>query len=66
MVNSPTDEKALDDLGRNADLYVFNQDDSDNQQVDDVRSGRQPHSQQGAGRLVLTKSRRRSCDLNDD
>ena len=42
------DEEALDDLGRNADLYIFNQDDSDSQQVDDVRSGRQPHSQQGA------------------
>ena len=37
------DEEALDDLGRNADLYIFNQDDSDSQQVDDVRSGRQPH-----------------------
>ena len=38
----------MDDLGRNADLYIFNQDDSDSQQVDDVRSGRQLYSQQGA------------------
>ena len=36
-VDVSTDNEALDDLGRNADLYTFNQDDSDNQQVDDVR-----------------------------
>ena len=36
-VDVSTDEEALEDLGRNADLYTFNQDDSDNQQVDDVR-----------------------------
>ena len=47
-VDAPTDEEALDDLARNADLYIFNQDDSDSQQGDDVRSGQQPHSQQGA------------------
>jgi len=46
-VDALTDEEPVDDLGRNADLYIFNQDDSDSQQVDDVRSGRQPHSQQG-------------------
>ena len=42
----PTDEEALDDLRRNADLYIFHQDDADSQQVNDVRSGRQLQSQQ--------------------
>ena len=28
-VDVPTDEEALDDLGRNADLYAFHQDDAD-------------------------------------
>ena len=44
----PTDEEALDDLRRNADLYIFHQDDADSQQDNDVRSGRQLQSQQGA------------------
>ena len=44
-VDVPTDEEALDDLGRNADLYIFHQDDSDSQQVNDVRTGRQLQSQ---------------------
>ena len=35
----PTDEEALDDLGRNAGLYIFHQDDADSQQVNDVRTG---------------------------
>ena len=48
MVDALTDEEALDDQVRNANLYIFNQDDSDSQQGDDVRSGQQPHSQQGA------------------
>ena len=30
-VDAPTDEDALDDLGRNADLYIFHQDDADSQ-----------------------------------
>ena len=37
-VDVSTDEEALDDLGRNVDSYIFNQDDSDSQQVDDVRA----------------------------
>ena len=32
------DEEALDDLGRNAGLYIFHQDDADSQQVNDVRT----------------------------
>ena len=32
-----SEEKALHDLGYNADLYTFNQDDSGSQQVDDVK-----------------------------
>jgi len=49
-VDVPTDEEALDDLGRNADLYAFHQDDADSQQINDIniRSVRQLHSQQGA------------------
>ena len=47
-VDVPTDEEALDDLGRNADLYIFHQDDPDSQQVNDIRSQRQLQSQQGA------------------
>ena len=43
----PTDEEALDDLGRNADSYIFHQDDADSKQVNDVRTGRQSLSQQG-------------------
>ena len=38
-VDVPTDEEALDDLGRNADLYIFHQDVADSQQVNDVRTG---------------------------
>ena len=66
-VDVPTDEEALNDLGRNADLYIFHHDDAGSQQVNDVRSGRQLKSQQGAdvatcyiifSRLVLTMSRR--------
>ena len=49
-VDVPTDEEALDDLGRNVDLYAFHQDDPDidSQQVNDVRSQRHLQSQQGA------------------
>ena len=32
-VDIPTGEKALDDLGRNADLRAFHQDDPDSQQA---------------------------------
>ena len=46
-VDVPTDEEALDDLGRNADLYAFHQDDADSQRLNDVRSGRQLQSQHG-------------------
>ena len=38
-VDVPNDEEALDDLGRNADLYIFHQDIADSQQVNDVRTG---------------------------
>ena len=40
----PNDEEAFDDLGRNADLCIFRQDDADSQQVNDVRTGRQLQS----------------------
>ena len=46
-VDVPTDEEALDDLGRNADLYIFHQDIADSQQVNDVRTGCQTQSRQG-------------------
>jgi len=38
----PNDEQALDDLGRNADLYILHQDVADSQQVNDVRTWCQP------------------------
>ena len=34
----PNDGEALDDLRRNADLYIFHQDDADSQQVNNVRT----------------------------
>ena len=46
-VDVPTDEEALDDLGRNADLYIyiyiFHQDDADSQHVNNARRGRTVH-----------------------
>ena len=36
-VDAPTDEDALDDLGRNADLYIFHQDDAHSQQATSER-----------------------------
>ena len=43
----PTDEEALDDFERIADLYIFHQDDADSQRVNDVRTERQLWSQHG-------------------
>ena len=41
------DEESLEDLGRSADLYIFNQDASDSYEVDDVRRSERPlYSQQ--------------------
>lgn len=57
-VDVPTDEEALDDLGRNANLlYIFHQDDPDSQQANDVRSERQPQSQQGSDVLYIIFNR---------
>ena len=55
-VDVSTDEEALDDLRRNADLYIFHQDDADNQKVIDVRSGRQLHSQQGTDVYIILRT----------
>ena len=72
-VDVPAEGEALDDLGRNADLYIFHQDDADSQQVNDVRSGRRATATVSTlkraqtcivfSRLVLTKSRRCIRDL---
>ena len=48
----PTDEEALDDLRRNADLYIFHQDDADSQQVNDVTTGCQCQLQSQYGEDV--------------